>query len=315
MKNIAYVSVFLIGIFLLTSQCSCHAGENSTIIYAVKGQIFIRNLDTKNNIPKTLTTFSRDVTSFALDKNYLYVTVNRTEQGKNDSSIWRVNATNLDQVRDNDWFQFDVLSTVSSDILSMVIANGTIYAGRSDGIVWRCSTNESYSCEDFTRFNYAITAIGYNFADDEIYVLERVSTGGKLLWRLRRCAPNSANYCDTRIFVFKRQITLHVVFDAIWIGAEIGQIRKCSLDSSSRHFHISGQECPEFHDFDQATSMNIGASDKYLYVHMNYGKYIWRCEPYKITKACTKAIKVYDAINMGPFIIVLKNCIIVPVEV
>lgn len=97
------------------------------------------------------------------------MSVKRSEEGKKNSGIWRVIATNFYEINDSSWKKFHVLNAVSEDILSMAIANNYIYAGRSDGIMWRCSANESNSCRNLNQFEGPITNVDYHPKDDKIF--------------------------------------------------------------------------------------------------------------------------------------------------
>lgn len=191
----------------------------------------------------------------------------------------------------------------------MVIANNHIYSGRSDGVIWRCSAEKSRNCQDLKVFegkrkNIKIAEIDYNPADGQIHAVQSVLNencfGEKWSHRFMRCASIAVGSCYEVSTELKGWATIHVTFDAVWI-ADLGLIRKCPFNHLNRNSTINDKNCFEFHNFDQCVYLNIGASNKYLYVRLD--NYVWRCDPEKL-RSCSRAMKVQHKSNIGPFIVV-----------
>lgn len=301
MKSISWLSFVIL---LNVSQCNCEEKEDFTMVYAIGGKIFVKEPRT-NYTSRNLTSFDADITDLVMYEDYLYVSKKRNSEDTTNSGIWRLEITNSTSsgIDYSSKHIVTLVDTVKSNILSIAIAKKYIYAGRSDGIMLRCLTAIPYSCEDFYTFkkrisNVFITDLVYNPDHEQIYAVEKVvfpSDPYDELFYLWSCSPDTPQSCSRRSAVLKSQRILYFAFNAVWQGTDSGHIKKCSSNLKI---------CHEFDDFDHSVAMKFGASDKYLYVHADSGKYIWRCDPNKITKPCSKAIKVLEAKNMGPFILV-----------
>lgn len=304
MKLVALMSFYWIGIFSYVLQCYCQENDSLTVIYAVENQVFAKEFG-GHNLPKELENFEGHVTGLAMYNDYLYISEARSGFFTKNSRIWRIkkltNSTSF-EIDKSSKETIHVVSADSADILSMVIANGFIYAGRSDGVMWRCSTDKQDSCKDFNVFkkksiDTSITSIDYNPADGNIYTVERVFeySSGKLSYLVKSCQLDTVESCNLSYSFYNYKITaFKIAFDTIWFGTETGKLLKCPKD----------ENCLEVDDFERSGSLKIYALDKYLYLNVKSGNYtIWRCDPNSI-EPCSKEFEVSDADYMGPFIIV-----------
>lgn len=289
-------------IFLLykpdSSNCHCLEDEDFTMIYASENQVFVRYTRANNAVvTKRLTEFARDITGLATYKDCLFVSVTRSGLNKKDSGIWRVNGSKIFsnfQVDNNSWKEFHVLNTVASNVLSMVIAEGYIYAGRCDRIMWRCSADEPNSCENFNQFSSPISNIEYSPVDGQVYA---VANG-----KIKRCSPYSAYSCHS-VSISQDVTAVKAAFGAIWFGTKSGLIWKCHLNNASYTSTPIEENCIVLDELDFNYIKYLGASKKYLYVNLEPSKFIWRCDPEKIW-SCSREIKAPKVNEMSPFIIV-----------
>lgn len=277
-------------------------GQSFTMIFASKGSVMVGTSD-KLYEAKELKNFQRNVTSLAVHNGYLYASLKRTSL--TDSSIWRVQLDNLDNSEDigvynSTWKKFTDLNKFFESILCMVTVNETMYAGRTDGVIWRCPINNPKKCDKLIKFNNnKITGIDYNLVDGKIYASTK---NGSLV----RCsgAPNSCQ----EIYKFNHEVTtVKIEFGTLWVGIkhvelqtkkEFGELWKCTESSA-------GIGCKVFEKFNRNSVVTaIGATDTYMFVNVQGYPFMWFCDPLYMQSFCFRGQKVLRPPAMDTFIIV-----------
>lgn len=218
---------------------------NSTMIYAFERKVYAKELGRQIET-RELIEFKGYVSGLAVYNNYLYVSVNSNKSISLNSTIWRfpkLSHTSSFDIDKSVIKQFQELRTVSEDILSIAVAKGYVYAGRSDGILWRCSTEQSDSCEDFHQLGSMkefedqpvsskarIGEVNYNPSNDRIYVVKSVRTDSLLvhfMWHCSMTTPETCDFIDTiNLGGWANVLNAFDAFDAMWI-ADFGVLKKC----------------------------------------------------------------------------------------
>lgn len=254
----------------LLTVLSCNAQENEvfTTIFASKGQIFVGKSDNLTEAKK-FKNFKRYVTSLARFEDYLYVSVKRMYFFSKDSAIWRakliINSTNTG-IDDKSWMNFDVMNKSKEDIRCMTVAKGYIYAGRSDGIMRRCSIEEPINCTTFNQFNHSdISGIDYNPGEDKIYAALLNGT-------VKRCSPDTAYSCEDINLPVDFISAIRIKFDALWLGVRKESknhgnwLMKCPILADASEFRENCQFFEKHPDGEFVKS--IQASSRHLYFNV-----------------------------------------------
>lgn len=314
MKSKATLSLCLAIVFSITQRAHCQENDDdSTIIYSEYNKIYGKN--SHDDRPRKLIEFKSRVSGLALYNDYLFVTVHNF--GYEYSLLKRykisINSTGIQiekikSIFDKNVFQVFVVEH-GEDLLSMTLANGTLYIGRSDDGIWHCQPDEPQSCKTFFVSAWEsgykrseIDVIDYSRRDNKIYLVKRDHKGYRWNHSLVSCSLGDYS-CKKEDIYLKSWTTLRVAFDAIWIG-ELGKIRKCPFNATTGEFSINDLDCTEFHDFKKPVGTNIGASSKYLYVSLetrSSEKKIWRCDPNK-QESCSIAFKFNHLVDVGTMI-------------
>lgn len=234
MKSLYFVAILLVVLFHSNGQ----EDEALTMVFSSKGQVYIGKSD-KLHEAKKFKNFKRYVTSFAKYNDYLYASVKRSHWSTKDSSIWRakliVNSTNT-EIDDKSWINFDFVNKSKEDIRCMTIAKGYIYAGRSDGIMRRCSTDEPINCTTFNQFDFGdIIGIDYNPGEEKIYAALLSGT-------VKRCSPDTANSCEDMKLPVEFIMAFKIEFNTLWLDVtkETGNsgnwLLKCPISTTAAEF-------------------------------------------------------------------------------
>lgn len=267
-----------------------------TVVYGTtKGTIVVANSDQPENTTQFDMKLVNEISSLAIYDNYLYVSIKVHTFINMDSSIWRCKI--IDSINITSCKIFNKVLLSGESVLSMVIVRDRMYpnvhlfAGRSDGIIWRCSAIMPKKCENFHKVgNHKVTGIDYNPSDDKLYA--SLSSG-----TLLRCSPYDVSSCKAVYewddHKFK---TVKVAFEALWVGTQGSELWKCPLDYGN-----DTMKCYIWERFRDGTNLvTIGATEKFIYAHSNDNK-MWRCSPSKIW-SCNSTFATPD--GSRPFIIV-----------
>lgn len=299
MKITSLLFSYFIGIIITPMYCNCQVDDHFTMVYARDKKVYSRDFG-HHSTPKELKEFNGTVLDLVNYNDQLYVLIKHELEY---NAIWRGNKLINDStsfgIDNTSWEEFHVVR-INGDgddatyLRSMVIVNGDIYSGRTDGVIWKCSVDKARSCdkEMFKKYinSYNEGEIVYDPNDNQLYTVWL-----NVLWH---CSTDNHQVNSKAEIELDDMTTLHVAFDAVWIG-DAGRIRKCLLNQENSS--INDLDCTEFHDLKVGVvKIKFGSSSKYLYVHLD--KYIWRCNP-NATDSCRQQFRPLHADQMGPFII------------
>lgn len=201
------------------------------------------------------------------------------------------------EIDNSSWKVFHEINAAPADVLCVVIVNGSIYSGRSDGKIWKCSVVRVHSCKDFHDFRKShqrVSEIQYNPKNDTTYAVRSINHIGES-WshHFWLCRPDIRQSCSELSTGFNGWATFEVAFDAFWI-TDAGLIWKCPFNED---------HCFKFNDLKKMDYIKVVASKKYLYVRLESSGFIWRCDP-NVINSCSRAFEPSDIDKMGPFIFV-----------
>lgn len=265
-------------IFSAVSYCNCENGKVFTMIYAVGKEILL----SKSDQPEKTTQLKKlinEVTGIIIHKGYLYAATKTTSWLTSDSTIWRYKI--IDPVNNilGPIEKVDEVRKMNKDILCMVTVNDDLFAGRTDGFMWRCSLNAGPWCVEFAETavsnwlytaHFDITGIDYNADDEKIYAT--LSSG--TLWR---CSRDVIKSCLETYKDHEYGLTaIKIAFKSAWVGTENGKLLKCPLEGNEQ------TKCTVFDSsVDESAIVSMVAADGYLYARLNrdgkVNKNIWRC--------------------------------------
>lgn len=223
--------------------------------------------------------FDDKITAFARYDRYIFVSTELDHYHLPKIHRCMFNWTNLQLVSNSCQIIYEVSSwfytlLYPSHVSSMVVGNDKLFAGRTDGLVTRCSTTEKNNCEQLNKFGAGVTGIDYDHVNHVIYA----TTMGGTLWR---CSPTTPNSCSNIYESMDDHFTsVKIAYDAVWIAVLLNynngaQLLKCHLKENNLI-----KKCDDFVTHrDPATridDINKGA-DGYLYFMNKFQ--VWKVHP------------------------------------
>lgn len=289
--NYVMSGLFLVAILSTAFHCNCENSKDFKMIFGLAdGRVLVANSYLFNKT-KQIARFPNEISSLAVHKDYLYVSQKVHSFINRDSSIWRckiIDSKNF--IIHPNCIRFTEVCLLGESVLSMVALQDYIYVGRSDGVIWRCATDNTNNCEIFNQVGaHKITGIDYNPRNGNIYVSLWTGT-------LLRCRHYCGSSCESVYSWSEHKFTaLKMAFDAVWIGTDTGELWKCPLSYSEE------MKCLLWDKSHVGVNiLSIEATNEYVYANLK-GLKMWQCDPNKVW-SCHVTFSTPEGFH--PFIIV-----------
>lgn len=298
---ILFLSALLLVVFLYFIS---EKNKVSTVIFSSKGEVYVGK---SGNLAgaKKLKKFTEGVTGLVIYNDHVYVSVKCSYDAlKRNSTIWRAkldNSTAEFGVDDQSWEEFVVMNKYDHNIRRMAAANGHIYVVRTDGVMWRCSTEEKNKCNFFKQFDSAVTGIDFNPENNDMYV----SLWSGELWRCTH--PYNADDCEVSSLPVEHIMAMKIRSNSIWFGVTkklavgFSWLIECSIGEFHENYHC------HIHLNHPELIKNIDATSRYLYLNFWMSNKIYRFDPSN-NSSCSHLIPT-DEFTSGPIgsMIIVEN--------
>lgn len=167
-----------------------------------------------------------------------------------------------------------------SYVTSMAVVGDGMYTSYSDGAVFYIFFTENQPPVQNMMPSVKVTGLAYDPNRDDIYV--SMSSGELIRFgrTYREKKRMNVVYKHDRI-LYQGLTTIHVAYDAAWVGTENGHLLKCPLNEQKKKLDCQLFVNLEWSVFSQPTFFNIASRNEYIYAAMRGHDVcqMWQCKP------------------------------------